>query len=132
MLVSQCGGHRPGDLGATPNAWVLVNRGRVAVHWPDGNVGNGVDGPALRWALARRRDGEPVVWVTDGQVTDSHDHPCDELTRECAELVREHRIRLVHGIDEVPRALRAPRPLVSPELASFGRVGRQLKEMARM
>ena len=38
---------------------------------PPGNVGNGVDGPALRFALSSRRGREPVIWVCDGQVTDS-------------------------------------------------------------
>lgn len=124
--------HRPGDLGVTPNAWVLVERGRVASEWPAGNVGNGVDAPALRWALSRRRGDEPVVWVTDGQVTDSHDHPGEELTAECADLVRRHRIRLVRGLDEVPRALRSAGPLVGADLTRFGRLGRKLQEISRM
>ena len=56
----------------------------VASSYPSGNVGNGVDGAVLSWALGQRRGREPVVWVTDGQVTDSHDHPDDGL----AALVR--------------------------------------------
>jgi len=124
--------HRPGDLGATPNAWVVADRGRVATQWPAGNVGNGVDGPALRWALSLRRGREPVVWVTDGQVTDSHDHPDERLTAECARLVRQHGIRLVHRLAEIGPALRAG-SLVSPrDLAGFGRVGRKLLEMKEL
>ena len=41
------------------------------------------------------RGAGPIVWVTDGQVTDSNDHPSDELTEECALLVKKHRIS--HG-----------------------------------
>ena len=121
--------HRPGDLGATPNVWVLAERGAVATQWPCGNVGNGVDGPALRYALARRRAGEPVLWVTDGQVTDSHDHPDEALTAECASLVARHGVRLVRDPDGIDAALR-PGPLVGAvRLAEFGRVGRKLLEM---
>ncbi len=124
--------HRPGDIGATANVWVLADRGAVATEWPAGNVGNGVDGPALRFALARRRGTEPVVWVTDGQVTDAHDHPDDALTSECAELVRAHGVRLARDLDSIAAALR-PGSLVSPRRwGDFGRVGRKLLEMSAM
>ena len=58
----------------------------------------------LAWALRRRRGTEPIVWVTDGQVTDSHDHPDDRLTAQCAEMVRRHRIRLVKELGGAGRA----------------------------
>ncbi len=122
--------HRPGDRGTSPNAWILCNRGSVAKRYPPGNVGNGVDGPALRWALAHRRGDEPLVWVTDGQVTDSHDHPDAELTRECALLVRAHRMRLARDLREATGLLRTSRPTVPSSLATFGRVGQQLLEIA--
>ncbi|MDE3065662.1 MAG: hypothetical protein KGJ36_08320, partial [Acidobacteriota bacterium] len=121
--------HRPGDLGATPNVWVLADRGRVAAAWPAGNVGNGVDGPALRYALARRRAREPVVWVTDGQVTDSHDHPAEALTAECAELVRRHGVRLVRDLAGIGPALRSGSLGRAGRLGQFGRVGRKLQEL---
>jgi hypothetical protein len=114
--------HRPGDLGATPNAWMLATSGAVANETPSGNVGNGVDGPALAWALSLARRGEPVVWVSDGQVTDSHDHPSGELAAECAELVAARGIRLVRDLDDAPLALAASR--WRNDYARFGRVGR--------
>ena len=52
--------HRPGDLGSSPNAWVLSDRGRVASSFPCGHVGNGVDGAVLQWALAS--DGSTSRW----------------------------------------------------------------------
>ncbi len=116
--------HRPGDLGATPNCWVLADRGAVARAWPGGNVGNGVDGPALEFALSRRRGREPVVWVTDGQVTDSHDHPDPGLARACAGLVRAHGVRLARGLDEIGPALRSGALTGDP--GRFGRLGRAL------
>ena len=117
--------HRPGDVMATPNAWILVQNGVLARRYPSGNVGNGVDGPVLAWAIAKARPGEPVVWVTDGQVTDSNDHPCEALTRECATLVRRHRIGLVRELDAAVGALACYRP---PVHSDFGRVGRRLLE----
>jgi hypothetical protein len=121
--------HRPGDGGGTPNVWVLADRGSVATKIPSGNVGNGVDGAVLVWALRRRRGTEAIVWVTDGQVTDSHDHPDERLTMVCAELVRRHRIRLVKELDGAARALSSGRATGRPEWPHFGRLGRKLLEM---
>jgi hypothetical protein len=118
--------HRPGDNGLTPNVWCLVQGGVVRRDAPSGNVGNGVDGPALRYAIQRARRTDPIVWVTDGQVTDSNDHPCDELTLECALLVRKHRIRLVRRLSDAGPALGRHRPFVHSD---FGRVGRKLLEI---
>lgn len=115
--------HRPGDNGETPNVWVLARNGRATSRVRTGNVGNGVDGPVLRWAIRHAASREPLVWVTDGQVTDSHDHPCHSLSLECARLVQRHRIRMVRSLNEVEDALRG-RP---PARASFGRVGRLLQ-----
>lgn len=121
--------HRPGDAGQTPNVWLLAQRGAVVTHCPTGNVGNGVDGPVLEWALRRRMGSEPVIWVTDGQVTDSHDHPDEHLTAACAVLVRRHRIRLVRELDGAGRALRGGRTTNGSEWTRFGRLGRKLQEM---
>ena len=117
--------HRPGDAGRTPNAWILARQGRVVTQARSGNVGNGVDGPVLRWALRAAGPSEPVVWVTDGQVTDSHDHPCHSLSLECARLVQRHRIRMVRSLNEVEGAIRGRQ---SPAV-SFGRVGRELQAL---
>jgi hypothetical protein len=118
--------HRPGDVAMTPNAWVLAHFGSLARRYPSGNVGNGVDGPVLAWAVSKARHSEPVVWVTDGQVTDSNDHPCDSLTLECATLVRRHGIRLVRELGAAADAMTRHRTLVHSD---FGRVGRKLLEI---
>jgi hypothetical protein len=122
--------HRPGDLGLVPNVWILANRGAVALNLPTGNVGNGVDGPVLEWAIARRRGSEPLVWVTDGQITDSHDHPDGQLTKECAHLVRVARIRLVRDLEQAGRALHLNQPTKRSSWPEFGRLGRKLMENA--
>ncbi len=100
--------HAPGSSGI-PNAWVLAQRGRAATLVRAGNVGNGVDGPALRFALSRRRGGEGVVWICDGQVTDSGDHADSALAEECARLVVRHGIRMVSTVDEALGLLDARR-----------------------
>ncbi|MEI8148471.1 MAG: hypothetical protein WCG62_05270, partial [Actinomycetes bacterium] len=117
--------HRPGDAVSNPNAWLLADRGCRALRWPLGNVGNGVDGPVLRYALTLRRNRDRVVWVTDGQVTDSNDHPNEGLSGECAELVRRHHIFLVRTLGEVPGCLRNG-GVQSLQLGEFGRIGRKL------
>jgi hypothetical protein len=69
-----------------------------------------------------------VIWVTDGQVTDSNDHPDEALTSVCAALVREHRIRLARDLVEATNLLRTNRALSRSRLTEFGRVGRNLVE----
>jgi hypothetical protein len=121
--------HRPGDTVKTPNAWILANRGRLASVVPSGNVGNGVDGPILEFAQSQRCRGESMVWVCDGQVTDSNDHPCEELSDQVARFIRDNHVRMVKTLAEVPAALRLS--VASPQRgqAEFGRVGRELEKM---
>ncbi|OYV64477.1 MAG: hypothetical protein B7X07_06310 [Actinobacteria bacterium 21-64-8] len=118
--------HRPGDLSGVANAWLLARHGRVAPAPPAGNVGNGVDGPVLRWAVNQARQGDPIVWITDGQVTDSNDHPSAVLSQECATLVRRHHIHLARDVLEARAYLRGRRRSSSGHFARFGRVGREL------
>ena len=121
--------HRPGDRGDTANAWVLAQRGAVAIEVPVGNVGNGVDGPVLAWAIRQRHSFEPIVWVTDGQVTDSNDHPDEDLTAECAQLVLRHRVRLVRHLAGAGTLLSQVNPTRRSEWPEFGRLGRKLGEL---
>lgn len=116
--------HRPGDQGSTANIWWLARQGRRTAELREGNVGNGVDGPALRSALAVAGPRGRVIWVTDGQVTDSNDHPAAHLARECAELVRRHRIELVRSPQQL---LGPPKRQNRGNLEDFGRVGRILQ-----
>lgn len=97
--------HRPGSVGV-PNVWVIAERGKVADVIPRGNGGNGVDGPALRFALSKRRRNEPVLWVCDGVVTGgAEDKAYRELSEECATLVVKHGIHMVEDVTEAIDAL---------------------------
>lgn len=98
--------HAAGDKSGEPNIWVLANRGKVAESVREGNGGNGVDGPAIKFAASMRRTGEPFIWVCDGMVTDSDDKNHGYLTEECARLVLKHRIHQVGGPEAAIEALK--------------------------
>jgi hypothetical protein len=118
--------HRPGDVTGSANAWLLARGGSVHPTPPTGQVGNGVDGPVVQWAVRAARPGELVVWVTDGQVTDSNDHPSAALTRECADLVRRHRVRLARDVHEAREILRRRGAFGTARWEHFGRLGHEL------
>ena len=96
--------HASGSDGV-PNVWVLAERGQVVDSVPSGNGGNGVDGPALEFALRKRRAGEPMIWVCDGHVTDWCDRFSIELASECARLVAINHIHQVPNVDMAVAAL---------------------------
>jgi hypothetical protein len=115
--------HAPGSTGV-PNAWILAERGRASRTVRTGNVGNGVDGPALRLAIARRVSGEPIVWICDGQVTDSGDHADLRLARECADLAIRHRVQMVRTVEGALRVLSSRTPCLGGGMGLLlGRVG---------
>jgi hypothetical protein len=90
-----------------PNVWVLADRGKVASDVREGNGGNGVDGPAVRFAQSKRKTGEPFVWVCDGTVTDDKfDAPRESLDTECAELVVRYGIHMVYNTRSAIKALK--------------------------
>jgi hypothetical protein len=90
-----------------PNVWVIADRGKVADRIPDGNGGNGVDGPAVRFAVSKRRKGEPLIWVCDGYVTDGEaDNVYQNLDEECVNLVVKHDIHMVENVEGAINALK--------------------------
>lgn len=98
--------HAGGRYADQPNTWVLAERGRVCEEIRPGNGGNGVDGPALRFALSKRKHNEPVIWVCDGMVTDgAGDNWYDNLGEECTELVIKHGVHMVHNVSHAVQAL---------------------------
>ena len=98
--------HRVGSE-EIPNVWVMAERGKVVEKVPAGNGGNGVDGPAIRFAQAKRKQGEPFIWVCDGYVTDGKaDNNYANLTDECAGLVVKHGIHQVGDVEDAIKALK--------------------------
>jgi hypothetical protein len=96
--------HRPGST-TMPNIWVLAEGGRVCEEIRKGNGGNGVDGPALEFAITKRKKGEPIIWVCDGMVTDCNDQGNYRLAEDCASLVVRAGIHMVEGMKEAVEAL---------------------------
>jgi len=119
--------HTPGDLTGRPNAWVLAQNGkRLATEdMPRGNIGNGVDGPALAWAQKMRGSGEPLVWVFDGQATDSNDHPYG--SKECVTFIRRNHVYCINGMRDAIKAFKSGRNLNTVNVPD-GRVGRVFRE----
>ena len=96
--------HEAGSRGR-PNIWILAQRGHAVAHIHSGNGGNGVDGPALHFALHRHHPGDPFIWVCDGYVTDDHDNFSGYLAEQCAEIVIRNRIHQVANLDHAIQAL---------------------------
>lgn len=90
------------------NAWVLARNGRMVADSEFNDLdlgnGNGVDSPALRWAIRQRKTPKDfIVWVSDGHVTGKGDHSADGLVRECALLSQKYNIIGVADSDEAIR-----------------------------
>jgi hypothetical protein len=122
--------HRPGDVATTPNAWVLARGGRrvASDDLPSGNVGNGVDLPVLEFANGLRRSGEPLIWVCDGQTTDSNDHGYG--AHEVALFIRRNRVHCVRSVEVLLPELKAGRQALSQIRMAEGRVGRATLDVA--
>jgi len=117
--------HKPGNLGGMANAWVLAKGGKRAAVLPQGNVGNGCDYPIIQWATRERIASEPVVWVCDGQTTDSNDHPL--VTADLVKLVVRHKVHMVSDVDSLIGELRAGgRQALMTAQHSGGRIGKEL------
>jgi len=98
--------HRPRSE-EEPNIWVLAHEGKVVSEVRDGNVGNGVDGPALLFALRYRKNHkQPFIWVCDGIVTNSVDARTISGEEFCRIQVNKHRIHMGNDVDEAVYALK--------------------------
>lgn len=98
--------HKAGSTGI-PNIWILAENGRRTENVRKGSGGNGVDVPAVKFAASKARRGEPILWVTDGMVTSSHnDQLYDNLEEDAARVVRRHGIHMVPDVKGAVEALR--------------------------
>ena len=97
------------------NAWVFARRGwRVADIPRVGGAGNGVDGPALTWAIQQRAPGEDIIWVCDGYVTSRNDGQSDALTLQCAQLVKKHRIIMIESVEDAVKQFKSGKFINKP------------------
>ena len=103
-LVAQYSGGRSNR----PNLYVVANKGKCVNELPSPNGGNGMDAPALRWAIGKRqRNTSPVIWVTDGGVTGKGDSWQEDLVMECIALVKRHGIYTCETPEQAVAMLKA-------------------------
>ena len=88
------------------NLWILAEKGKMCEKLPTAGGGNGVDHPALEWAIKQKqRSTTPVIWVTDGGVTGQHDNMNDTLTMQCIKTVLKHNVIMLPYVEEAVTAL---------------------------
>lgn len=85
------------DMGAgVPNAWILADKGRMVDIMPEMGSGNGVDFPALEWAVKHRQHSHaPVIWVTDGGVCGPQQGFSELLANQCTSYCLEKKVMVV-------------------------------------
>jgi len=125
--------HAPGSS-SKPNLFILADRGKRVKNVSDvpyQNGGNGVDGPALEYAIKKRKKSEPLVWICDGHVTGSHDNGNDGLAMQCAKLVIKHKIVMIPDVQHAVEAFKSNKLISQPD-GSVKRAIIELKRRKRM
>ena len=90
----------------TTNAWVLADKGRMVDEIPQMGQGNGVDFPALEWAVKRRQHSSaPVIWVTDGGVCGPNQGFSEVLANQCTQFCIEKRVITAETVSEAVKIL---------------------------
>ena len=116
--------HSPGALVASyselgtddPNMYILANKGRMVNSIPKQGAGNGVDFPAIEWAVKnKQRSNSPVVWVTDGGVCGKNAGYNDILAMQCINFCRKHNIIIVPHVEEAIAVLKKMKNGQKPE-----------------
>ena len=84
----------------SPNAWILADKGRMVDEMPEMGQGNGVDFPALEWAVKRRQHSTaPVIWMTDGGVCGPNQGFSELLANQCTAFCLEKKIHLTEDAE---------------------------------
>ena len=97
-----------GGSNVKPNLYVIGKNGRMIEQLPSPNGGNGVDGPALLWAVSQRKNlKEPIIWVSDGGVTGKNDCQGTGLEMECINICKKNGIYVVPTADDAIEMLKA-------------------------
>ena len=75
----------------TPNTHLIAHDSRRVRDLPNFDGGNGIDGPALLWAIKNyRKQSAPVLWITDGGVTGIGDTSNRELRHQCYKIAKRY------------------------------------------
>ena len=88
------------------NSWILADKGRMVDEIPEMGQGNGVDFPALEWAVKRRQHSSaPVIWVTDGGVCGPNQGFSSLLANQCTQFCIDKRIITAYEVNEAVQIL---------------------------
>jgi hypothetical protein len=94
-----------GDNGT--NMWVIAKDGRMVNDLPEVGYGNGVDFPALEWAVKnRQRASSPIIWVTDGGVCPKNGGFHNVLAMQCITFCKKHNIIVLPYVEQAVNELR--------------------------
>lgn len=107
ILRASCGATVVGysaDNDTDPNLFLLAHNSRRVRTMPETSGGNGIDAPAMSWAIKHyRKHNAPVLWITDGAVTGRGDVSSRNLRDQCRRLAHKYGITVAK---DVPQALR--------------------------
>ena len=88
------------------NMWIVAEKGKMVNELPGFGHGNGVDFPALEWAVEnRQRSSSPVIWVTDGGVCPPSAGFMNTYAVQCINFCKKHNIIVLPYVDEAVREL---------------------------
>lgn len=108
-----------------PNIWVVAREGRYVSQdeFPDIGCDNAVDLPALEWAVSQRKyRKDPVIWVSDGDVTGVNSYSTIALSDQCATFIAKNRVIQVkdtRGAVQVLAEFARGRVPISPQFVGF-------------
>lgn len=92
----------------TPNTHLLAHHNRRVRHLPHFAGGNGIDAPALIYALKNYREQHaPVLWITDGKATGRGGNSHRHLRHTCSKLAQKHGVHLAPDIQRALTQLEA-------------------------
>ena len=91
-----------------PNTWVIAKKGRMVRTLPTVPGNNCVDGPALIYgASLRDRSSQPLIWVSDGEVTgvggNSSNH---NLLQDIEYIKRRYRVQQVRNVPQAEKLMK--------------------------
>lgn len=96
--------------GIRPNIHIIAKDGKCVdeKNMPAFGAGNGVDLPALEWAIGERKSKKtPVVWVTDGGVCVPDGGFDESLATVCMKTAKKNNVVCVDHVDSAVKQLQA-------------------------